>query len=130
MGNTRGVDRRVALAVAAGGAGAYAWWATGLRPFTWPALFAVAAAGIATILVGIRRRRPPFQPPAGAASGALIWGIVFAVLVGWELAAYLQQPRADHPTLSALADRVIDWRPARALAFLAWITLGADLSRR
>ena len=52
------------------------------------------------------------------------------LLVGWELAADFQHPRADHPTLSALADPVIDWRPARALAFLAWIALGADLSRR
>lgn len=127
MGNTGDMDRRFAVVVAAGAVGAYAWWATGLRPFTWPALLAVAAAGIVTILVGSRRRRPPFELPAG---GALIWGIVFALLVGWELAAYLQQPRADHPTLSALADRVIGWRPARALAFLAWVALGADLSRR
>ena len=121
--------RRLAVMVAVGAAGAYAWWATGLRPFTWPALMAVAAAGIVTILLGTRRRRP-LAPPAHTVNGALVWGIVLALLVGWELAAYFQQPRADHPTLSALANRVIDWRPARALAFLAWIALGADLSRR
>ena len=114
---------------AAGATGAYAWWTAGLRPYTWPALMAVAAAGIATIVLGTRRRRPS-DPRAYDARGAVIWGIVFAVLVGWELAAYFQQPRADHPTLSALVDPVINWRPARALAFLSWIALGADLSRR
>ena len=117
---------RTAVTVAAG---AYAWWAAGLRPFTWPALVAVGVAGAATITLGSRRRRP-FEPRSHDFKGALVWAIVFGLLVGWELAAYLQHPRADHPTLSALADRVIDWRPARALAFLGWIALGANLSRR
>jgi hypothetical protein len=121
--------RRLAFMAAAGAAAAYAWWTSGLRPFTWPALGAVGVAGVGTILLGTRRRRP-FEPRAHDAIGVLIWTIVCALLVGWEVAAYLQHPRADHPTLSALADRVIDWRPARALAFLAWMALGVDLSRR
>ena len=115
--------------MAGGAAGFYAWWTAGLRPFTWPALMAVGVAGVGTIVLGARRRRPP-ERRALNANGVLIWGIVCALLVGWELAAYFQHPRADHPTLSALADRVIDWRPARALAFITWIALGADLSRR
>lgn len=115
--------------VAVGAAAAYAWWTAGLRPFTWPALVAVGAAGVGTIVLGGRRRRP-FEPGGNDANGALIWGIVCALLVGWELAAYLQHPRAVHPTLSSLADPVFDWRPARALAFLGWIALGADLARR
>lgn len=121
--------RRLAVLAAGGATGAYAWWTAGLRPFTWPALIAVALAGIVTIVLGTRRRRPS-EPTTLDGRGAVIWAIVFAVLVGWELAAYFQHPRADHPTLSALVDPVIDWRPARALAFLAWIVLGADLSRR
>ncbi len=108
---------------------AYAWWTAGLRPFTWPALVAVGLAGVGTIAFGTRRRRP-IERRAGDANGVLIWAFVFATLVGWELVAYFQQPRADHPTLSSLADPLIDWRPARALAFLAWIGLGTDLSRR
>ena len=114
--------------VAGGGAGAYVWWTAGLRPFTWPALLAVAAAGTGTIVLGTRRRRP-FEPGAHATS-ALIWGIIFALLVGWELAAYFQHPRADHPTLSVLAEPLIDGRPARALAFSTWIAVGAYLCRR
>lgn len=115
--------------VAAGAAGVYAWWTAGLRPFTWPALVAVGAAGVTTIVLGTRRRLPLESRPL-ASPGALAWAIVVALLVVWEVAAYLQEPRADHPTLSALADQVIDWRPARALAFLAWVAVGADLSRR
>jgi hypothetical protein len=115
--------------VAVAAAGAYAWWTAGLRPFTWPALLAVGMAGFVTVVLGTRRRRPSERKPYSI-RGALIWGVAFTLLVGWELAAYFQHPRADHPTLSALAGDVIDWRPARALAFLVWTALGADLSRR
>ena len=114
---------------ATGAAAAYAWWTAGLRPFTWPALVAVGVAGVGTIVLGTRRRRPCERRDHDA-NGALIWAIVIVLLIGWELAAYFQHPRSEHPTLSALADGVIDWRPARALAFLTWVALGADLCRR
>lgn len=104
----------------------YAWWATGLRPFTWPALAAVAVAGVAAIGVGARRRRVPALVPGGAVT----WAVLVALLAGWELAAYVQHPRAEHPTLSSLANEVLDWRPARVLAFLLWAAVGADLARR
>lgn len=90
---------------------------------------AVGLAGVGTLAVATCRRRQLETRPYDA-RGALIWGIVFALLVGWELAAYVQQPRADHPTLSSLADGVIDRRPVRALAFLVWIALGVELARR
>ena len=105
---------------------AYAWWTAALRPFTWTALLAVGVAGGAAILVGTRRRREA----AGAPDGALVWAILLALLAGWELAAYVQHPRADHPTLSSLANEVLDWRPARAVAFLGWLGIGVDLARR
>ena len=117
---------RLAVTVAAV---AYSWWVAGLAAFTWPATVAVAAAGVAFITLGIRRPRPA-GPDVGAPHNALAWAILFALLAGWELAAYLQQPRADHPTLSALADQTLDWRPARALAFLAWMAVGAAIARR
>ena len=108
---------------------AYAWWAAGLRPFTWPALVAVGVAGAGAIALGTRRRRPA-RSHTHDARDFLPWGILLALLAAWELAAYIQHPRADHPTLSALADPALDWRPARALAFLAWLAVGAELSRR
>ena len=117
---------RLAVSV---GAVAYAWWAAGLASFTWPATVAVAAAGIAFVIVGTGRRRPA-RAGSCAPHSAMAWAVLFALLAGWELAAYLQHPRADHPTLSALADQLLDWRPARALGFLAWMAIGADLARR
>lgn len=104
----------------------YAWWAAGLRPFTWPALLAVAAAGLAAIVVGARRRRPRTSRPGGV----VVWAVLIALVAAWELAAYVQAPRADHPTLSSLANDVLDWRPLRAVAFLAWVAAGVELARR
>ncbi len=109
--------------------GAYAWWAAGLRPFTWPALVSVGIAGAAAITLGTRRRRPS-ESGAQDRRGALPWAVLCTLLGGWELAAYVQSPRADHPTLSVLADQLFDWHPARALAFLVWMALGSDLARR
>ena len=124
-----GVRRRLAVIVAAGFTAACAWWTAGLRPFTWPPLVAVGVAGVVTVLVGTRLRRSS-ESRSAAVGSVLPWGILCALLAAWELAAYFQQPRADHPTLSSLAEPVLDWRPARALAFLAWIAVGLDLSRR
>ncbi len=115
--------------VVLGATAAYAWWTAGLRPFTWTALVAVGLAGVAAMAVG-RRGRGESMSGGHDPRRALPWAILCAVLAGWEVAAYLQHPRADHPTLSALADQLLDWRPARALAFLAWLAVGADLARR
>ncbi len=111
----------VALAVT------YAWWVSGLRPFTWPALVAVGLAAVATVGLGARQRE---EAAPAVPDGALVWAVLLALVAGWELAAYVQHPRADHPTLSSLANEVLDWRPARAGAFLGWGAAGADLARR
>ncbi|HVL04485.1 MAG TPA: hypothetical protein VM388_00745 [Acidimicrobiales bacterium] len=118
--------RRRALLVAAM---AYAWWVAGLASFTWTATGAVAAAGVAFIITGARMPRTS-ERGRGAPRSALAWAILFALLAGWELAAFLQHPRADHPTLSALADQLLGWRPARALAFFGWMAIGAEMARR
>lgn len=108
---------------------AYAWWTAGLAPFTWPALVAVEAAGIAAMITGTHRRRP-YRSCDHKAGGTWIWAMLFVLLAGWELAAYVQHPRSDHPTLSSLLDQALDWRPARAGALLVWLAVGADLARR
>ena len=79
--------------------------------------------------LGTRHRRPS-ESSAQDGRRALTWAVLCALLAAWELAAYVQSPRADHPTLSVLADQLLDWRPARAVAFLAWMALGTDLARR
>ena len=113
----------VAIAV-----GAYAWWATGLRPFTTPSLLAVVLAGVVTIAAGRRWRRPTVvTPDEGRLAG---WAVLALTLAVWELAAFLQHPRADHPTLSSLADALLDTHAARAAAFVVWVAAGLVLARR
>lgn len=129
LGSVEHRHHRLPVAVVVAVALIYAWWAAGLAPFTPLATVAVAAAAVAVTVVGRRRRRPS---PAGirVPCGALPWAVLFALLAGWELGAYLQHPRADHPTLSSLADQVLGGHPARALAFLVWMAVGADTARR
>lgn len=107
---------------------AYAWWATGLRPFSWPALVAVEAAGIVAIAIGARRRLPLEARPSERS--LMVWGALLAVLAGWELAAYLQSPREEYPTLSSLANVALEPRPVRAAAFVVWLAVAGMLARR
>lgn len=107
---------------------AYAWWVAGVEPFTAPALVAVVGGGVAAMLVGARYLRQPASP--ADRRGIVVWVVLLALLAGWELAAYVQHPRADHPTLSSLLDPVLDSHTARAVALLLWLVAGADLARR
>ena len=106
------------------------WWATGLRPFTLPAAAVTIGAGLAALAVGARRPRPANRPPNIPAPDIRLWALLVLALGAWELAAFLQHPRVDHPTLSSLADVVLRYHPARAAAFLAWLGLGAGLGRQ
>ena len=109
------------------GAG-YAWWATTLRPFTLPALAAVVAAGLAAMALGARlvplgptRRRLPGPPAAWAGSAAAL-GL-------WELASFLQHPRAQHPTVSSLANGLFESHAARTVGLLGWLAGAAALAQ-
>lgn len=68
--------------------------------------------------------------PAQAGRGLAVWAALAVVAVGWELAAYLQHPRADHPTLSSLTNSVLDGHALRAAAFIGWLAVAARLGRR
>ena len=125
--------RLVTAAAVAALAVAYAWFATGLYPFTWPAVAATMTAG-AAVLMAARRRGTPVRareanPPVSWA-GTVVWVVLLLALGAWELAAFLQHPRPDHPTLSALANGVFNSHLVRALSFLAWLGAGAGLARR
>ncbi len=121
-------SRPLGWAVALILAAAYGWWAVALPPFSAQATVAVLLPGGTATIVGTRYRRPPRGREPTAGTGW--WALLASAVGAWQLAAYLQQPRADHPTLSSLADQLLDWRPARALGFLAWMVIGADMARR
>lgn len=107
---------------------AYAWWATGRSPFTTTATLAVVGAGLAAMAVGRARRPQNESHPASA--GAMRWVVIVVALAVWQLSAYVQQPRSEHPTLSSLANAALEDHPGRALAFTAWLVAGARLARR
>jgi hypothetical protein len=59
---------------------------------------------------------------------------VWAVLAGaaglWQLQAFLQHPRSQHPTVSSLTNDLLQSSPSRALAMLVWLAAGVWLARR
>ena len=61
---------------------------------------------------------------------AWAWAVVLVAGGLWQLAAYLQHPRHEHPTLSSLANGLLDSQPARAAAFLVWVLATLELARR
>ena len=120
--------RIVARAAAAALLMGYAWWAVSLPSFSGTATVAVLFAGGAALAWGAVALPPRRTRGDGRRAGP--W-VALAVAVGsWQLAAYLQHPRADHPTLSSLANALLDSQPARAAAFVLWIVAAAALGRR
>jgi hypothetical protein len=114
----------VALAVAVT---AYGWWAVGRPGFSAAATVAVVGAGAVAMLVGARARRTGGPPTTGRIGP---WFALAGLLACVQLIAYVQQPRAEHPTLSSLTDAALDTHAARALAFLAWLATAVELARR
>jgi len=62
--------------------------------------------------------------------GVATWAALAATAGAWQLAAYLQHPRADHPTVSSLANEVLNSHVARAAAFVVWFAAARGLARR
>ena len=108
---------------------AYAWWATGLSTFTLASTLAVVSAGVGAMAIGHRAGGRRTRVHLRRAD-IVAWGVLFGALSGWELAAFVQHPRPEHPTLSSLVDALLDTHPARALAFLVWLAGAAGLARR
>ena len=109
---------------------AYAWWAVGLAPFSGRATAAVVLGGAAAMAVGVRQRRRARSPSAHDMAGVATWAALAAAAGAWQLAAYLQHPRADHPTVSSIANAALDSHLARAVAFVVWIAAATGLARR
>jgi hypothetical protein len=128
---TRRVSWRVVAVVAA--ALAYSWVASGLRPFTHPEAVAVSiplvVAGVALL-----RSRPGVGEAAareeGPRRGVWVWVTLLAALMAWELISFALKPRADHPTLSSIADAAMSTHPGRFAMFAAWLGVGYWLFRR
>ena len=66
----------------------------------------------------------------GAGAGVVPWVLLAAAAAVWQLAAYVQHPRDDHPTLSSLANAALESHAARTAAFVVWLVTTVALVRR
>ena len=117
-----------ARAAAGALAAAYGWWAVSLTPFSAGATAAVVGAGAAAVVLGSLRTPPPRRPVGGRRLAP--WAVLGAALAAWQMAAYAEHPRRDHPTLSSLTNELLDSRTGRAAAFVVWLAAAAQLGRR
>jgi hypothetical protein len=112
----------------------YSWIASDLRSFTDPIAVMVAIPiVIAGIAVLRSRRRPDVAAAMGepvTRRGTWVWVTLIALLLAWELISYGLSPRVDHPTLSSIADAIMEARPRRFVVFVAWLAFGYWLFRR
>jgi hypothetical protein len=115
-------------AIGLGATGLFAWWVTGLPPFSISTTLAVVVTGLAVALLSGRGDRRPVQSPGPV--GLAVWAVLVTGLAAWQIAALVELPRSDHPTLSSLANAALDARPVRAVAFAAWLAASAWLGRR
>ena len=106
---------------------AYGWWAASLRPFSGAATAAILGSGVVAIVFGLRSRRPS-QPVQRRGVG--VWAVLTLALAGLQLAAYLQHPRSQHPTLSVVVNAALEPHPMRAASFVAWFALGVWAAAR
>ena len=108
--------------------GLYALVAALCRPLTVPALVAVTVVGVPLFCLGVWRR-PVVARPVGTRSAAVWLGLAF-VGVAFELGLWLGPNDTDHPTLSTLADPVLNTYVGRFLGYIAWIGSGVWLVTR
>ncbi|WP_214364707.1 hypothetical protein [Pseudonocardia sp. H11422] len=108
----------------------YALLAALAHPLTAPAAVAVLVPGV--LLLALRARRPvvPLPPTARPRPAVALWLGLGVVLGVWEIVAIRWGDDADHPTLSLLADPVLDTYPGRVLGYLIWLAAGRWLVTR
>jgi len=135
--------QRAELAAVVVGGVALAGW-EGAQP--WPtaaAHWSVAAVILATVLVAVlfgRGRQPmatgPWlsasaarlrAAPVGYRLGVVVWVVVLAATIGWDLASFAVQAH-QLPTLSYLTGRVTRYQLGRSAVFAGWLALGGYLA--
>jgi hypothetical protein len=109
---------------------AYSWVASGLRPFTHPEAVAVSIPLVVAGIALVRSRPGPGDARETQRRGLWVWAALFSALLVYELISFRLSPRADHPTLSSIADAVMSTHPGRFAIFALWLAAGYWLFRR
>ena len=111
---------------------AFGWWVTAQPPFSTSGTIGVLVAGVALIVVAtIHRRRSPRPAPMvhpDARVGMVVWGVIFTLLLAWELITLFSHPRDAHPTISSILDPVQSDHLLRWLLYGGWLGLGWTLA--
>jgi hypothetical protein len=110
------------------GAVTYALLAATARPLTLPAAFAVLAPGLTLLWWGARRGTDRWV--YAGRSTILLWTGLGLLFCAWELVALFTGNDVAHPTLSILADPLLDTYPGRVVGYLLWLATGAWLVNR
>jgi hypothetical protein len=132
LGTTGGKIVILALLVA------YAWLASGVRTFTWPASLLTGVPGLLLVLLGLLTsgdRKPPRRPAGHDANRAMVlgrvaWSLVICSALAWELYAYAHRPREAYPTVSSMLDDLDNNHVGRSLVLMLWVVAGWDLLHR
>jgi hypothetical protein len=109
----------------------YAWVAGSTVPFSIKALLSVLFPGL--VLAVIAYGRPPerIPPPESIdVTGFSYWAICIAALFEWEAAAFKDNSRWWHPSLTDLVNPIIAPHPMKSAAILVWLLAGWGLVRR
>ncbi|MGC8513115.1 MAG: hypothetical protein ACP5P1_08785 [Acidimicrobiales bacterium] len=105
---------------------AYAWYATGLRPFTNSAYEAVFAAPAILLAFGLLspagRRTPRDSPTLRAVAPWVTLAVLAGCLEAIGLALGGRSPVV--PTLSTVVDHALGWHASRFVLFIGWLKLG------
>jgi hypothetical protein len=92
-------------------------------------LYALGLGG-ALIWLGLSNRVPRRPVGQGFWPGAAWWLLPLAVFGAFEASTYLLGSTPDYPTLSRLADPVLDAEPVRSAVYFGWLAAFWGLVRR
>jgi hypothetical protein len=109
----------------------YSWAAGFTVPFSIRALLSVLFPGLvlAVIAYGWPPERIP-PPERIDIAGFSYWAICVAALFEWEAAAFKDNSRWWHPSLTDLINPIIAPHPMKSAAILVWLLAGWALVKR
>jgi hypothetical protein len=103
----------------------------GLFPsFSLAANLYVLLLGGALLLAGLSGRMPRRAAPAELPPGVIWWLIPIGIFVIFELITYFFGSTHDFPTLSLLADPLLDGYLMRSVAYFCWLSVFWGMVRR
>jgi hypothetical protein len=110
---------------------AYSWVAGSTAPFSTKALLSVLFPGVVLAVIAYGWHPERIPPPEHLdVTGFSYWVICVAALFEWEAAAFKDNSRWWHPSLTDLVNPIIAPHPMKSAAILVWLLAGWGLVRR